>query len=496
MSRPGRAVAEAGTAVSHTDHRKLWSRSRSCLRRSVASAARGAVRFGTSSATRRAALAAAIRAGFDGSAGRQREGGSGGRAAPHYAKLRGRMQIPSCRSYNVVDLFAGTGGMGLAALSASCLQSSGRIVWTAESNPRYVDTIIRNYRRFATTIGADDQVPSTCTPIDLGSQSAMEAAAAIHRRYGPIDIMVAGPPCQGFSLANRRSRTHTNPLNRLSLLVIRYVGLLQPRLLILENVPGIRTLPSSSATGETTIGILTRKLRRMGYSSTVALLDAANYGVPQFRLRSFLIAAKGIPGGVLPGHFIPPATHGPGCVHPFVTVGDAISDLPQIPNGSCTRSLTYASAPRSDFQQRMREHGGEYVTDHLTSRHSPYVLERYEKVPQGGNWMSIPTMMSNYTDVSRTHLNIYHRLRSDEPARTIGNFRKAMTIHPFETRGLSLREAARLQSIPDWFAFTDPSEPLVRAVVPGLNAYQQQIGNAVSFLLTERLVSHVVQSLD
>jgi len=144
----------------------------------------------------------------------------------------------------------------------------------------------------------------------------------------------------------------------------------------------------------------------------------------------------------------------------------------------------------------MRENSSEYVTDHLTSRHSPYVLERYEKVPQGGNWMSIPTMMSNYADVSRTHLNIYHRLRADEPARTIGNFRKAMTIHPFETRGLSLREAARLQSIPDWFAFTNPSEQLVRAVVPGLNAYQQQIGNAVSFLLTERLVSHVVQSLD
>jgi len=71
-----------------------------------------------------------------------------------------------------------------------------------------------------------------------------------------------------------------------------------------------------------------------------------------------------------------------------------------------------------------------------------------------------------------------------------------MTIHPWENRGLSLREAARLQSIPDWFSFADPAQPMTREVVPGLNAYQQQIGNAVCYLLTEKLVSHVAKSLE
>jgi len=103
--------------------------------------------------------------------------------------------------------------------------------------------------------------------------------------------------------------------------------------------------------------------------------------------------------------------------------------------------------------------------------------------------------MNNYADASRTHLNIYHRLLPTSPAKTIGNFRKAMMVHPSEHRGLSLREAARLQSIPDWFAFSDPTVVRTRDVVPGLNHYQQQIGNAVSYLLTETLLTHVADTL-
>lgn len=398
------------------------------------------------------------------------------------------------RRHNIVDLFAGTGGMGLAALSSRPFRDTGRIVWTAEIDPRYARTIENNYRRFASSIGRPDQVPKACPPVDLSTVEARTLAGSIRERHGRIDLLLAGPPCQGFSLANRLTRSHDNPANRLSLLVITFARILEPKLIVLENVPGIRTMRLSNGSSETTTDILQRRLRRMGYCSRVLLLNTAAYGVPQHRLRSFLIATKSI--DVLPDSIVPPPTHGPGTSRPFVTVDEAINDLPRVPNGHCGAHAEYASAPRSAFQRLMRRYSGGKLTDHWTSNHSEYVLNRYRRIPAGGNWTSISRMLSNYADRRRTHRNIYYRLDPKAPARTIGNFRKAMTVHPRQTRGLSLREAARLQSIPDWFGFADSSQPVTRGVVPGLNAYQQQIGNAVSYVLTQRLLSHIVGVLD
>jgi DNA-cytosine methyltransferase len=385
--------------------------------------------------------------------------------------------------------------MGLAALSSDPFRRSGRIVWAAEINARYAETIQRNYRRFASSIGEPHQVPTVCPPVDLSTPGARHLARQIREQYGPIDLLLAGPPCQGFSLANRRSRSHDNPANRLSLRVVSFARILEPKLLVLENVPGIRTLRVDDELGETMTEVLQRRLRRLGYFSVIMLLDAAEYGVPQHRLRSFLIAARTQDVLRHAKSLTPPPTHGPGRAKPFVTVDEAINDLPPITNGNSRGTLDYAHQPRSSFQRYIRRHGEGRVTDHLTSNHSPYVLKRYRKIPPGGNWTAISSLLSNYTDRSRTHRNIYYRLHPAAPARTIGNFRKAMTIHPRQTRGLSLREAARLQSIPDWLSFSDPTQLMTRGVAPGLNAYQQQIGNAVSFLLTQRLLCHVVDVL-
>lgn len=398
---------------------------------------------------------------------------------------------------SIVDLFAGTGGMGLAALCSDYFRHAGRIVWTAELDPRYVNVINRNYVRFAKSIGKPSQVPKKCLATDLAKLSALRAARKIKEQVGRIDLMLAGPPCQGFSLANRLSRNHKNPQNALSLVVTRYVRALRPRLLILENVPGIRTVRTGPRKADTTTtDILQRRLRRLGYQSEVILLNARDYGVPQSRLRSFLVAARDVADRSRWERLVPPASHGPGHTKDYVTVSDALGDLPPIPNGCCELTTRYGSPARTQFQRTMRRHTNGVVSDHLTSRHSEYVLKRYARIPQGGNWQAIESMMTNYQDASRTHLNIYQRLKSDEPARTIGNFRKSMTVHPSQDRGLSLREAARLQSIPDWISFADPEETATRDVVPGLNAYQQQIGNAVSYLLTEALVSHVACLFD
>jgi DNA (cytosine-5)-methyltransferase 1 len=99
-------------------------------------------------------------------------------------------------------------------------------------------------------------------------------------------------------------------------------------------------------------------------------------------------------------------------------------------------------------------------------------------------------MMDNYKDISRTHSNIYRRLKWREPSITIGNYRKSMIIHPTQHRGLSLREATRLQSLPDWFTFCgslDDSSP------NGIMHKQQQLANAVSFLLTLSIAKYILQ---
>ena len=96
------------------------------------------------------------------------------------------------------------------------------------------------------------------------------------------------------------------------------------------------------------------------------------------------------------------------------------------------------------------------ILDHITSRHSEYVLARFRMIRPGENWTAIRHMMSNYSQKDSTHSNIYRRLEWNRPSVTLGHYRKSMLIHPGQDRGLSLREAMRLQSFPDWYRLMGP----------------------------------------
>jgi site-specific DNA-cytosine methylase len=126
----------------------------------------------------------------------------------------------------------------------------------------------------------------------------------------------------------------------------------------------------------------------------------------------------------------------------------------------------------------------------VTSKHADYVIDRYRKIPAGGNWEDIRDELTNYAEVSRTHSNIYRRLRWDEPSITIGHYRKSMLVHPSQHRGLSLREAARLQSFPDWFRFAGTAN----GDAGGLVHKQQQLANAVCPLVT-KAVAELIRDL-
>ena len=353
----------------------------------------------------------------------------------------------------VVDLFAGAGGLsqgfhdaGFTVVQAVDCDHNAMVTYAA--NHPTTDTICADIRKLD---------PATCL-------------RRVGLRPGEIDAVIGGPPCQGFSESNRRTRILANPRNHLYRDFLRFVEYIQPLWVVLENVGGLRTFEKGLI-----VDAITTSIRRLGYFAEWLVLDAAKYGVPQMRRRLFMVASRcplAIPR-MLEQQTQP------------VTVRDAIADLPQLRNGASTDLLAYATEPQSRYQKAMREGDVNVVSGNLVTRNADYVLARYEYIPQGSNWTAIPRrLMGNYTNPKRCHTGIYHRLAWHQPSKVIGNFRKNMLVHPRDNRGLSVREAARLQGFPDSYCFHG-----------SIGFRQQQVADAVPPLLGHAVASAVLRSV-
>lgn len=417
-------------------------------------------------------------------------------ARPDEPRLRGEL-ARSSPVLNVAELFAGAGGMGLGFLlaNARARTSQYRLICSGEINPLYVDTLNSNhaFMRARSRTNGDACAQRLVEPMDLSTSDSLKAVRRQAREFGRIDVLIGGPPCQGFSNANRNSWHSANPNNRLVDVFLSYVEALRPKLFLLENVQGVLWTPKGGRSPQVNVmEHFARRMKRAGYEVFPKLLDAVWYGVPQHRSRFFLLGVRS-DFGYSRSDFgewgpFPRPSHGPGCANPYVTVRDAVSDLPRIGNGDGVAEREYEPPSREDlhvnpFLRAMRKGAPRSVIlDHVTSLHSKYVIERYRDIPQGGNWRDILRKLTNYADARRTHSNIYRRLAWREPAITIGHYRKSMLIHPSQHRGLSLREAARLQSFPDWFRFQG-----------GLVHKQQQLANAVCPLVTKALAEFILR---
>jgi DNA-cytosine methyltransferase len=338
------------------------------------------------------------------------------------------------------------------------------------------------------------------TPTDLRSLEAKRMMEAAAKEGSGIDVLIGGPPCQGFSNANRNTWYSGNPNNQLVNIFLEYVELLSPTIFLMENVQGILwTPPHAEGNSELSVAdFVSSRLARAGYLVFPKLLDAVWYGVPQYRSRFFLLGIHSRLGYTR-GDFgdwgpFPHPTHGPSTRRDYVTVRQAISDLPAISNGDNREELPYRTPQDSrltnKYLRQMRHWAPRgSIYDHVTSRHAEYVIERYKAIPPGGNWQSVVHMMTNYAAVERTHSNIYRRLEWDKPSITIGHYRKSMLIHPQQHRGLSLREASRLQSFPDWFRFAGSAD----GNGGGLMYKQQQLANAVCPLVTKAIAEFILK---
>jgi len=347
-----------------------------------------------------------------------------------------------------VDLFAGAGGMSLGAEMAAI-----NVRYAVEKDISAAKTYALNH---------------PTTKVYQGDISNVhEIPVKVPKRESTI--LFGGPPCQGFSISNRRTRTSENLGNWLFKEFVRIAHVWSPDWIVLENVKGIEELDRGDF-----INSVLRSFRGLGYTCSHFTLNAVHYGVPQVRNRFFLIGSK---------HGLRIEAPKKTTESDFLTVEDAIGDLPHLSNGASEDKLPYLHEAISSYARMLRGKR-KTCTGHLVSKNSELVIARYAYVPQGGNWEDIPDeLMATYTDKSRCHTGVYRRLSNDAPSIVLGNYRKNMLIHPTEDRGLSVREAARLQSFPDSYLFEG-----------SLGSKQQQVGNAVPPKLAKAVFECVLES--
>ncbi|KDE41401.1 DNA-cytosine methyltransferase [Nitrincola lacisaponensis] len=347
-----------------------------------------------------------------------------------------------------IDLFSGAGGMSLGARLAGI-----DVQIAVEADPHAATTYLHNHQPKHGMFGDDIRKFKKVN---------------ISRRGQPV-VVFGGPPCQGFSTSNQKTRSATNEKNWLFREFFRVVKDYHPDWVVFENVKGLLETERGMF-----VEIILQEFKKLGYEASFGLLHATDFGIPQNRARLFII-------GSLHGskfEFPQSTTDKP------VTVQDAIGDLPILSTGASVCYKDYETDPPSDYAHRMRK-GLKGCNNHLVTKNNRLIINRYKHIPQGSNWKSIPEeLMENYKDRSRCHTGIYRRLELDRPSVVIGNYRKNMLIHPTQDRGLSVREAARIQSFPDDFTFKG-----------SIGFQQQQVGNAVPPLLAEAVFKGLIEQL-
>jgi DNA (cytosine-5)-methyltransferase 1 len=323
----------------------------------------------------------------------------------------------------VVDLFSGCGG-----LSAGFRRAGFAVRLGAERDPVPLATFARNFPE------------AVALPADLAVTDPAALLAAARLRRGRVDCLVGGPPCQGWSKnVPARERSADDPRNALMRRFLAFVAHLRPRAVVIENVAEM-TRAYDAATADH----LLDRLAALGYDATAVRLNAAEFGVPQLRRRSFFLAVER--GGVLPE----PRR----CDGPPVTVDQAIDDLPPLAAGAGESPCGYGSQPTSAYQKLVRRDDGT-VTEHVARALRPRQLARVRAIPpgSGGGKEALPDDLRPRMAYSGG----YARLYPDQPARTITRWvfhpGSGRFFHPWQDRVVTIREAARLQGFPDDFVF-------------------------------------------
>lgn len=340
---------------------------------------------------------------------------------------------------NAIDLFCGAGG-----LSKGFMDAGFDIVVGCDNDKDALATFSRNHNG-AIAINADLSQQET---IDKIKELAGDKE---------IDVVIAGPPCQGFSLTGPRN--FDDPRNKLYLAVISLVKQYMPKGFIIENVPGMANLFKGQVKDE-----IIRRFTDMGYNVKAQILCAADYGVPQMRRRLiFMGVRKDIGEPKFPEPILDKAH--------YITCREAIDDLPSREDGNLGQNEdVYTKPPRTEYQKKMRGNCN-VLYNHVATNHKDFVRKVIAQVPEGGNYKDLPEGVGT----SRTFHMAWTRLDGHAPSRTVDTGHRNL-FHYKYNRVPTVRESARIQSFPDDFVFT------------GSRTHQdRQVGNAVPPLLGQAL---------
>lgn len=342
-------------------------------------------------------------------------------------------------AFTAIDLFCGAGGLSLGLTRAGF-----KVLVAIDSWKLAVETYARNFSH----------------PVvqgDLGNMTGNAVLKLAGVAKGSVDLVVGGPPCQGFSI--QRIGPDEDSRNSLVLAYGRLVRDIRPRMFLMENVPGLM-----GKRGSLQLKALLSEMNAAGYQTATHVVNAADYGVPQLRKRVVITGSlRGVGCFELPLPQLLPEE--------YQTVGQALLDLPPpAPPGSSS-----AIDPL-----------------HRETRLSALNKERLRHIPPGGGMEDLPIQMRVECHKEGAakigHRNVYGRLSADRPAGTItarfDSFTRGKFAHPSEHRNITLREGARLQSFPDSFVFAGNQEDVAA-----------QIGNAIPPKMAEALAKAAAAAL-
>lgn len=338
---------------------------------------------------------------------------------------------------SVIDLFSGCGGLSFGFINAGY-----EVLLGADNDPAALKTFQANHNN------------SKILETDLSRSSAIRKIKALVGRES-VDVIAAGPPCQGFSLTGPRRVNDRR--NRLFLAVVRAVREFRPRALLIENVPGLASLYGGRIKDE-----IIRTFEELDYNMAAPkILCAADFGVPQLRRRVFFVGLR----RELGEYSFPEPT----CASDrYITCFEAIGDLPSREHDLGSETDRYTAAPQTPYQKRMRR-GCARLCNHTATNHTEMVRGVIALVPEGGDYRNLPPGIGE----SRRFNEAWTRYHSEKPAWTIDTGHRNH-FHYKYNRVPTVRENARLQSFPDSFVFYGSRTQQYRQVgdaVPPLMAY-------------------------
>lgn len=352
--------------------------------------------------------------------------------------------------YNIMDLFAGVGGLsyGFSRLPEF------RVVAANEIDPDIARAYSLNHPDVKVINRNIGEMTEECLREVLGDTR--------------IDVVVGGPPCQSYSTLGKRQ---LDDRANLFLQYKRVLGILQPKAFVFENVTGILSMNKRTLFQE-----VQREFSDLGYQLKYQVLNAVDYGVPQQRERVILVGFRG------ENKFEYPApTHGEGR-KPYVTLRDALGDLPPLQSGQA--SERYEKAADNEFLKWVRANAGKKLTEHAAPKNGKHLIRIMQALQDGQSKDDLPEALRPKSGYGNT----YAKLWWDRPSTTITrNFAcpsSSRCIHPRDSRAMSIREGARLQSFPDDYLFygSDGKKRL-------------EIGNAVPPLLSAAIAEKMLEAL-